>query len=361
MAYPKSPTAKKEPENPGFFSLTLGRKKKREVTDLEKESKDALDGNFQMSQHFDPSSFKLDEGEERSMIDPTTRELPKIKELETMLMEWINDTLVEQRIIVKDILEDLFDGQVLQKLLEGLANVKLQVPEVTQTALGQKDKLRAVLEKVDELLDRNQTSWQNTNWSVDSIHSKNLVAILHLLVTLATKFNAPIRLPENVSISVIVVTKRGGKLDHKKMLEKITTTAEEMSKGKHNERDAFDTLFDHAPDKLSIVKKSLIEFANKHLDKLNLNVTDLDTQFADGVYLILLLGMLEGYFVPLHSFSLTPETLEDKIKNVQFAFELMQDAGLPKPKARPEDVANCDLKSTLRVLYNLFTKYKRHD
>ena len=48
------------------------------------------------------------------------------------------------------------------------------------------------------------------------------------------------------------------------------------------------------------------------------------------------MGLLEGYFVPLYSFSLTPETFEDKVHNIQFAFELMQDAGLPKPKARPE-------------------------
>ena len=47
-----------------------------------------------------------------------------------------------------------------------------------------------------------------------------------------------------------------------------------------SERDAFDTLFDHAPDKLSIVKRSLIEFANRHLEKLNLSVTDLDTQVS---------------------------------------------------------------------------------
>lgn len=46
------------------------------------------------------------------------------------------------------------------------------------------------------------------------------------------------------------------------------------------ERDAFDTLFDHAPDKLSIVKRSLIEFANRHLEKVNLVVTDLDTQVS---------------------------------------------------------------------------------
>ncbi|KAJ8791791.1 hypothetical protein J1605_020513 [Eschrichtius robustus] len=47
-----------------------------------------------------------------------------------------------------------------------------------------------------------------------------------------------------------------------------------------------------------------------------------------------------------------------QVHNVSFAFELMLDGGLKKPKARPEDVVNLDLKSTLRVLYNLFTKYK---
>lgn len=38
------------------------------------------------------------------------------------------------------------------------------------------------------------------------IHSKNLVSILHLLVTLARHFKAPIRLPENVSVNVFIVT-----------------------------------------------------------------------------------------------------------------------------------------------------------
>lgn len=47
-----------------------------------------------------------------------------------------------------------------------------------------------------------------------------------------------------------------------------------------------------------------------------------------------------------------------QVHNVAFAFELMLDGGLKKPKARPEDVVNLDLKSTLRVLYTLFTKYK---
>lgn len=38
-----------------------------------------------------------------------------------------------------------------------------------------------------------------------AIHGKNLVAILHLLVSLATHFRAPIRLPEHVSVQVVSV------------------------------------------------------------------------------------------------------------------------------------------------------------
>lgn len=95
---------------------------------------------------------------------------------------------------------------------------------------------------------------------------------------------------------------------------------------------------------------------NKHLNKLNLEVTELETQFADGVYLVLLMGLLEGYFVPCTAFP-DPDSFEQKVLNVSFAFELMQDGGLEKPKPRPEDIVNCDLKSTLRVLYNLF-KYR---
>lgn len=34
-----------------------------------------------------------------------------------VLIDWINDVLVEERIIVKQLEEDLYDGQVLQKLL----------------------------------------------------------------------------------------------------------------------------------------------------------------------------------------------------------------------------------------------------
>uniref|UniRef100_A0A8C0II25 Parvin beta n=1 Tax=Bubo bubo TaxID=30461 RepID=A0A8C0II25_BUBBB len=307
------------------------------VSDLQEEGKNAINAPMNPSTvDIHPEDTLLEENEERTMIDPNSKEDPKFKELIKVLIDWINDVLVEERIIVKQLEEDLYDGQVLQKLLEKLADRKLNVAEVTQSEIGQKQKLQTVLEAVHDLL--RPHGW-TIKWNVDSIHGKNLISILHLLVALAMHFRAPIRLPEHVSVQVVVVRKREGLLQ---------TT----------HRDAFDTLFDHAPDKLSVVKKSLITFVNKHLNKLNLEVTELETQFADGVYLVLLMGLLEDYFVPLHNFYLTPESFDQKVHNVSFAFELMQDGGLKKPKARPEDVVNLDLKSTLRVLYNLFTKYK---
>lgn len=124
-------------------------------------------------------------------------------------------------------------------------------------------------------------------------------------VALARHFRAPIRLPENVVVDVVIVTKRDGILVHRVISEQLTAAYDDL--GMRCERDAFDTLFDHAPDKLQIVKRSLVTFVNKHLNKLNLEVTNLDTQFSDGVYLCLLCGLLDGYFVPLYDLSLTPQ------------------------------------------------------
>ena len=74
-----------------------------------------------------------------------------MKDLVQVLIDWINDELATQRIIVKDISEDLYDGQVLQKLLEMLTKTKLDVPEVTQSEEGQRQKLAVVLRAVNRV------------------------------------------------------------------------------------------------------------------------------------------------------------------------------------------------------------------
>jgi len=333
----------------------LGRKKKaQEVQRVEVEGKHAIDSpGMPKSAEVPPEEYLLEENEERSMIEPKSYENPKLKSLISILIEWVNDELHKERIIVQDIEEDLYDGQVLQKLLEKLTGEKLMVPEVTQSEEGQRNKLSIVLAVANRVLGLGR---QQARWSVESVHTKNIVSILHLLVALARHFRAPIRLPENVVVDVVIVTKREGVLTHRVIAEELTSFYDDV--GMRCERDAFDTLFDHAPDKLQVVKKSLVTFVNKHLNKINLEVTELDSQFSDGVYLCLLCGLLDGYFVPLYDFHLTPQSFDEKVANVSLAFDLMMDGGLPQPKARPEDIVNLDLKSTLRVLYNLFTKYK---
>ena len=70
-------------------------------------------------------------------------------------------------------------------------------------------------------------------------------------VALARHFRAPIRMPENVVVDVVIVTKREGGLVHRVIAEQLTAEYDDL--GLKCERDAFDTLFDHAPDKLQVL------------------------------------------------------------------------------------------------------------
>lgn len=72
-------------------------------------------------------------------------------------------------------------------------------------------------------------------------------------MALARHFRPPVRLPEHVSVDVVFVQKVKGQLFHKTVREHLTKAYDDV--GMRCERDAFDTLFDHAPDKLQVVKK----------------------------------------------------------------------------------------------------------
>ena len=55
-----------------------------------------------------------------------------------------------------------------------------------------------------------------------AVHSKDVVAILHLLVALARHFRCPYPLPRNVSIKRILLKQQEKKLDSSIMVEEIT-------------------------------------------------------------------------------------------------------------------------------------------
>ena len=53
------------------------------------------------SSEMPPEDYQLEENEERSMIEPKSYENPRLQELIKVLIEWINDELHEDRIIVQ--------------------------------------------------------------------------------------------------------------------------------------------------------------------------------------------------------------------------------------------------------------------
>lgn len=93
----------------------------------------------------------LGDNEQRAIIQPQSLADPQVQELQQVLIDWINDELANQRIIVKNIEEDLYDGQVLHKLWERLTGRKLDVLEVTQSEEGQREKLAIVLNAVNHV------------------------------------------------------------------------------------------------------------------------------------------------------------------------------------------------------------------
>ena len=119
-------------------------------------------------------------------------------------------------------------------------------------------------------------------------------------------------------------------------------------------------------------------FLNKWLKKIDFQVTNIDTEVCiradptdknpflnliskklnDGVKLIYLMGILGNYYIPEYSYHSNPKSYEEKVDNIRLLFDLMEDVKLAVPVCKPEDIVNGDLKSTLRVVYNLFTKYK---
>ena len=79
----------------------------------------------------------------------------------------------------------------------------------------------------------------------------------------------------------------------------------------------------------------MINFVNTHLSPLSMVVIDLGVEFHDGVYLIILLGIMGGYFVPLWKYKLNPESVEDKLENVRFAIRLVDEMGGDVSRIRP--------------------------
>lgn len=136
--------------------------------------------------------------------------------------------------------------------------------------------------------------------------------------------------------------------------EVLTETYDDLSK-RAEPRDAFDMIFDHTPERVGSIKQSIAHFVNTQLSTINIECSppgDIDPhQFSDGLNIIFLIGMLEGYFVPLgniytsafvdpiteavgvketafRSDNYIESSPHHKLHNVNVALQLLEDAGI---------------------------------
>jgi parvin len=406
-------------------------KRQVEADEIYAEGSRALDSNAErrlLEYELDPALMA--EGETVTIIDEHSRQQADYRLLVRQLTGWLNDELAEQRIIVRDLQEDLYDGQVLCKLVERLHGIQLDMMEVTQNELAQKHKLKVALDSVNRaLVSEARNSWARIRWSVEGVHAKNPIEILHLLIAMTCHYRAPIRLPPNVTVQALVFQKYQDELVRRSHVVQLTdesvagvhgrlglaaAAVPRASDGLAARRDAFDTLLECAPEKVHVVKQSLVRFCNRHLNKINMSCGAGDDlrpeQFSDGLLLVFLIASLEDFFVPLGNLFTTtttakttthtdldegphellpyidannnnelgayaigieqPTALEptsyvcsqpvEKLHNVNVALKLMEDAGMAdiRQRVRAEEIVNGDLKAVLRVLYALFGRYK---
>jgi parvin len=131
----------------------------------------------------------------------------------------VNDVLENRRLIVREIAEDFYDGQVLGELIAELSGETIEVVPVTQSSYMQKNKLRYLLDKLDKMLG---IRGGQRLWDVQSIHSNDVVAILHMLVAMARYFHCRYPLPRNVRVKRIHLKQLEHKLDSEIYVEEIT-------------------------------------------------------------------------------------------------------------------------------------------
>ncbi|KAK5615432.1 hypothetical protein CRENBAI_001151 [Crenichthys baileyi] len=294
--------------------------------------------NFEYHKQEDPLEVESFQGEKRKLIQPTSLKDPKFENLKQALVDWINTTLKAEHIVIQSLEEDLYDGLVLHHLLSSLGGVKLAVEEIALTSAAQIRKLEVIMKELDERLGVPDSSL--IKWDVKLIHNKDLLATIHLLVAMAKAFQPKLNLPANVQIEVVILEVSRSGIKSEVQTEVLTEDSRKTgsdSSSKSEREDPIEQLLKLEANKVNTVKK-----------------------FADGVILLLLIGQLEGFFIPLFDFNLTPVNDSEMLQNVTLALDLLNDIGLQLPSIDPQDIVSEDIAATLKVLYALFKRHKMH-
>lgn len=104
------------------------------------------------------------------VLTAESRDDPQVNEIVEQLLYWINDELAEERIVVRNVQEDFYDGHIVHKLLEKLADIRIEVPEVSQSEAGQKEKWNVLVDALNRNI--HQGGPVSQRWNAEQIHQK---------------------------------------------------------------------------------------------------------------------------------------------------------------------------------------------
>lgn len=110
------------------------------------------------------------DSDEIVMIDPNfKRESSEYQGLVQTLIEWLNTELAFDRVVVRSLEEDLYDGLLLAKLLDKLYGTTMSqaMPEIIASEAGQKQRIRAVLQVLVEHMQIPAEHQTMLPWSVE--------------------------------------------------------------------------------------------------------------------------------------------------------------------------------------------------
>ncbi|XP_065199368.1 alpha-parvin-like [Sycon ciliatum] len=347
------------PRSRSFSGLTTLSRRLRE----EREEVKALAREAAKALSDEPSKKREDDqdylvNKQTVFIHPDSLASEGFKNLTEALLDWVHGVLHRRRVVVADIGENFHDGLVFMELLEELeGNPSMARSEVPLSS----DQKRNTLDKALEYFASVYRG--EIKWMADAIYHKDLVQTIHLLVAMARHYRCPIPLPKNVSVNASYFERQTHKMAQKRLVAELTGNEDYFGRSVRavSDTDVFDQLFDRAADKVEDVERNLIKFVNQQMGKVQVTLCEIGKQFMDGVNLIYLISLAEGYFVPLCSYHVCPVSDSQRLHNVSLAFELLQHT-VPLPARKlcsPKLIMQADLKATLRLLYAVYRVYKK--
>ncbi|KAI8910393.1 hypothetical protein EDD86DRAFT_189825 [Gorgonomyces haynaldii] len=264
-------------------------------------------------------------------LHPSSADNPSFKKLLHSLKQWINQ-FNTRGVAISNILQDISVPLVLASAIEQMTGDQLVESEtlLAPTIKSYQLLIGILVQYVKKNLGMNPPP---ERWSLEGLVSRDISSLVCFLVDVAYSFQCPFPIPENVSIAVVCVQNIDGAMTKKTTVHQITAPGYNAP-STHNlydpsadaEMDAFEELIS-SPEQFEEVKALLLQYCNEKLAECHIKLKDVAELRTD--QLVVLIGILGGFFVPMSLWQLKPKTPEQKLKNAETCMMFLDQFEIP--------------------------------